>query len=325
MRPICALLLAALGWVCATGEAAAQDYPSRPITVVVPFPAGGPSDTLVRILGEQMRGSLDQPIVIENVAGASGSIAVGRVARAAPDGYTLILGSWVTHVVNGVVYALRYDVLNDFEPIGLIATNPLLIVAKKAMPAESLRELIAWLKANPDKATQGTTGAGSALHVAGVFFQKETEARLPFVAYRGGALAMQDLVSGQIDMMIDVAANSLPQVQAGNIKAYAVTDKRRLAAAPAIPTVDEAGLPGLYVSIWFALWAPKGTPKDIVGKLNAAVAGALADPAVRQRLADLGQEIAPHEQQTPEALGIHHKAEIDKWWPIIKAANIKAE
>jgi tripartite-type tricarboxylate transporter receptor subunit TctC len=325
MRPICALLLAALGWVCATVEATAQDYPSRPITVVVPFPAGGPSDTLVRILGEQMRGSLGQPIVIENVAGASGSIAVGRVARAAPDGYTLILGSWVTHVVNGVVYALRYDVVADFEPIGLIATNPLLIVAKKAMPAESLKELIAWLKANPDKATQGTTGAGSALHVAGVFFQKETGARLPFVAYRGGALAMQDLVSGQIDMMIDVAANSLPQVQAGNIKAYAVTDKRRLAAAPAIPTVDEAGLPGLYVSIWFALWAPKGTPKDIVGKLNAAVAGALADPAVRQRLADLGQEIAPREQQTPEALGVHHKAEIDRWWPIIKAANIKAE
>ena len=325
MRPICAMLLAVFGWVWAAGEVTAQDYPSRPITVVVPFPAGGPSDTLVRILGEQMRGSLGQPIVIENVAGASGSIAVGRVARAAPDGYTLILGSWVTHVVNGMVYALKYDVVADFEPIGLIATNPLLIVAKKAMPAESLKELIAWLKANPDKATQGTTGAGSALHVAGVFFQKETGARLPFVAYRGGALAMQDLVSGQIDMMIDVAANSLPQVQAGNIKAYAVTDKRRLAAAPAIPTVDEAGLPGLYVSIWFALWAPKGTPKDIVGKLNAAVAGALADPAVRQRLADLGQEIAPREQQTPEALGIHHKAEIDRWWPIIKAANIKAE
>jgi len=325
MRPICAMLLAALGWVAATAEAMAQDYPSRPITVVVPFPAGGPSDTLVRILGEQMRGTLGQPIVIENVAGASGSIGVGRVARAAPDGYTLILGSWVTHVVNGVVYALKYDVVNDFEPISLIATNPLLIVAKKAMPAEKLSELVTWLKANPDKATQGTTGAGSALHVAGVFFQKETGARLPFVAYRGGALAMQDLVSGQIDMMIDVAANSLPQVQAGSIKAYAVTDKRRLAAAPTIPTVDEAGLPGLYVSIWFALWAPKGTPKDMVAKLNAAVAGALADGTVRQRLADLGQEIAPREQQTPEALGAYHKAEIDRWWPIIKAANIKAE
>jgi tripartite-type tricarboxylate transporter receptor subunit TctC len=325
MRAICAMLLAALGWAWATAEVMAQDYPARPITVVVPFPAGGPSDTLVRILGEQMRGTLGQPIVIENVAGASGSIGVGRVARAAPDGYTLILGSWVTHVVNGVVYALKYDVVNDFEPISLIATNPLLIVAKKATPADKLSELIAWLKANPDKATQGTTGAGSALHVAGVFFQKETGARLPFVAYRGGALAMQDLVSGQIDMMIDVAANSLPQVQAGSIKAYAVTDKRRLAAAPTIPTVDEAGLPGLYVSIWFALWAPKDTPKDIVAKLNAAVAGALADGAVRQRLADLGQEIAPREQQTPEALGTYHKAEIDRWWPIIKAANIKAE
>ena len=325
MRAICAMLLAALGWAWATAEVMAQDYPARPITVVVPFPAGGPSDTLVRILGEQMRGTLGQPIVIENVAGASGSIGVGRVARAAPDGYTLILGSWVTHVVNGVVYALKYDVVNDFEPISLIATNPLLIVAKKATPADKLSELIAWLKANPDKATQGTTGAGSALHVAGVFFQKETGARLPFVAYRGGALAMQDLVSGQIDMMIDVAANSLPQVQAGSIKAYAVTDKRRLAAAPTIPTVDEAGLPGLYVSIWFALWAPKDTPKDIVAKLNAAVAGALADGAVCQRLADLGQEIAPREQQTPEALGTYHKAEIDRWWPIIKAANIKAE
>jgi tripartite-type tricarboxylate transporter receptor subunit TctC len=325
MQPIFAILLAALGLVCAGVEAKAEAYPSRPITVVVPFPAGGPSDTLVRIMGEQMRGVLGQPVIVENVAGASGSIGVGRVARAAPDGYTLILGSWVTHVVNGAVYALKYDVLNDFEPISLIATNPLLIVAKKAMPANDLSELIAWLKANPDKATQGTTGAGSALHVAGVFFQRETGARLPFVAYRGGALALQDLVAGQIDMMIDVAANSLPQVLAGSIMAYAVTDKRRLAVAPAIPTVDEAGLPGLYVSIWFALWAPKGTPKDIIGKLNAAVASALADPGARQRLADLGLETAPREQQTPEALGAYHKAEIDRWWPIIKAANIKAE
>ena len=325
MQRIFAILLAALGLVCANVEAKAEAFPSRPITVVVPFPAGGPSDTLVRIMGEQMRGVLGQVVIVENVAGASGSIGVGRVARAAPDGYTLILGSWVTHVVNGAVYALKYDVLNDFEPISLIATNPLLIVAKKAMPPNDLSELIGWLKTNPGKATQGTTGAGSALHVAGVFFQKETGAHLPFVTYRGGALAMQDLVAGQIDMMIDVAANSLPQVLAGSIKAYAVTDKRRLAVAPAIPTVDEAGLPGLYVSIWFALWAPKGTPKDIIGKLNASVASALADPGARQRLADLGLEIAPREQQTPEALGAYHKAEIDRWWPIIKAANIKAE
>lgn len=325
MQRICTILLTALGLASAIMEARAQVYPSRPITVVVPFPAGGPSDTLVRILGEQMRGALGQPVIVENVAGASGSIGAGRVARATPDGYSLILGSWVTHVVNGAVYALKYDVLNDFEPISLIATNPLLIVAKKAMPAKDLNELIAWLKTNPDKATQGTTGVGSALHVAGVFFQKETTARLPFVTYRGGALAMQDLVAGQIDMMIDVAANSLPQVLAGSIKAYAVTDKRRIAAAPAIPTVDEAGLPGLHVSIWFALWAPKSTPKDIVGKLNAAVVGALADSGARQRLADLGLEIAPREQQTPEALGGYHKAEIDRWWPIITAASIKAE
>ena len=325
MQRICTMLLAALGCVCASMEAKAQVYPARPITVVVPFPAGGPSDTLVRILGEQMQGTLGQPIIVENVAGASGSIGVGRVARAASDGYTLSLGSWVTHVVNGAVYALKYDVLNDFQPVSLIATNPLLIVAKNSMPASDLNGLIAWLKANPDKATQGTTGAGSALHVAGVFFQKEIGTRIPFVAYRGGALAIQDLVAGQIDMMIDVAANSLPQVLAGSIKAYAVTNKHRLAAAPAIPTVDEAGLPGLHVSIWFAFWAPKGTPKDVVDKLNAAVAGALADPGASRRLADLGLEIAPRDQQAPEALGVYHKAEIDRWWPIIKAAGIKAE
>jgi tripartite-type tricarboxylate transporter receptor subunit TctC len=325
MPRIGALLLAVAGLAGAAMDAGAQVYPAHPITVVVPFPAGGPSDTLVRILGEQMREPLGQPIVVENVAGASGSIGAGRVARAQPDGHTLILGSWVTHVVNSAVYTLKYDVVADFEPVALIGTNPLLIVAKKTIPANDLNELIGWLKANQDKATQGTTGAGTALNIAGVFFQKETGMRIPFVVYRGGALAIQDLVAGQIDMMIDIAANSLPQVLAGSVKAFAVTDRRRLAAAPAIPTVDEAGLPGLYVSIWFALWAPKGTPKDAVGKLNAAVVGALADAATRQRLADLGLEIAPPEQQTPEALGTYHKAEIERWWPIIKAAGIKAE
>ena len=324
MHRICVILFAALGIAAANTQAMAQAYPSRAITVVVPFPAGGPSDTLVRILGEQMRGALGQPLVVENVAGASGSIGTGRVARSAPDGYTLILGSWVTHVVNGAVYALKYDVLADFEPVALIGTNPLLIVAKKEMPANDLNELVAWLKANPDKATQGTTGAGSALHVAGVFFQKQAGTRHPFVSYRGGALAMQDLVSGQIDMMVDVAANSLPQVLAGSIKAYAVTGTKRLPAAPTIPTVDEAGLPGLHVSIWFALWAPKGTPKDAVSKLNAAVAGALANPGTRQRLTGLGLE-PPTGEQTPEALGAYQKAEIERWWPIIKVAGIKAE
>jgi tripartite-type tricarboxylate transporter receptor subunit TctC len=318
------MLLAVLAFA-GVGEAAAQDYPSRPITIVVPFPAGGPSDALVRILGERMGASLGQPIVVENVAGASGSIAGGRVARAAPDGHTLMLGSWVTHVINAAVYTLKYDVVGDFEPIGRVGSNPLLIVARKSMPANSLPELIEWLKANGDKATQGTTGAGTALHLAGIFFKKQTGTDHPFVSYRGGALAIQDLVAGQIDMMIDIAANSLPQVKAGNLKVYAVTDRLRLAAEPTIPTVDEAGLPGLHVSMWFAFWAPKGTSKDAVGKLNAAVTGALADPGVQKRLADLGVEIPPPEQQTPAALATHHKTEIERWWPIIRAANIKAE
>jgi tripartite-type tricarboxylate transporter receptor subunit TctC len=324
MRTIRFALLAALALIGASVEAAAQDYPSRPITIVVPFPAGGPSDALVRILGEQMGASLGQPIVVENVAGASGSIAAGRVARAEPDGHTLMLGSWVTHVINAAVYPLKYDVVADFEPIGRVGSNPLLIVARKSMPADNLQELIGWLKANGDKATQGTTGAGTALHLAGVFFKKETGTSHPFVSYRGGALAIQDLVSGQIDMMIDIAANSLPQVKAGNLKVYAVTDKQRLAAAPTIPTVDEVGLPGLHVSMWFGFWAPKGTPNAVVGKLNAAVMGALADNGVRQRLFELGVETPVREQQTPEALAAHHKAETERWWPIIKAENIKA-
>jgi tripartite-type tricarboxylate transporter receptor subunit TctC len=324
MRTIRFALLAALALIGASVEAAAQDYPSRPITIVVPFPAGGPSDALVRILGEQMGASLGQPIVVENVAGASGSIAAGRVARAEPDGHTLMLGSWVTHVINAAVYPLKYDVVADFEPIGRVGSNPLLIVARKSMPADNLQELIGWLKANGDKATQGTTGAGTALHLAGVFFKKETGTSHPFVSYRGGALAIQDLVSGQIDMMIDIAANSLPHVKAGNLKVYAVTDKQRLAAAPTIPTVDEVGLPGLHVSMWFGFWAPKGTPNAVVGKLNAAVMGALADNGVRQRLFELGVETPLREQQTPEALAAHHKAETERWWPIIKAENIKA-
>ena len=325
MRRICLMLLAALGLACASMDAGAQVYPSRPITMIAPFPAGGPLDTLARILAERMRVSLGQPVIVENVTGASGSIGTGRVARAAGDGYTLGLGNWPTHVINGAVFKLQYDVRNDFEPVSLLATNPLLIVAKKAMPANDLKELIAWLKANPDKAAQGTSGAGGATHIAGVFFEKETGTRIQFVPYRGAGPAMQDLMAGQIDLMIDPAANSLPQVRAGTIKAYAVTAKSRLAAAPEIPTVDEAGLPGFYVSTWLAFFVPKGTPKNIIAKLNAAVVEALADPAIRQRLAGLGHEIPQREQQTPEALGAFHKAEIEKWWPIIKAAGIKAE
>ena len=305
--------------------AMAQPYPSHPVTIVVPFPAGGPTDVIARTLGQHMHTSLGQTVIVENVTGANGNIGVGRVARAAPDGYTLIIGHWSTHVVNGAVYPLPYDVLKDFEPLSLISTNSYLIVAKNAVPANDLKSFIAWLKANPDKASEGTAGPGSPQHVGGVFFQNATGTRFQFIPYRGAAPAMQDLLAGQIDMIIDDPTNSLPQVRAGKIKAFAVTARRRLAAAPDIPTVDEAGLPGFYFSRWHALWAPKGTPKDVIAKLNTAVAGALADPAVRSRLTDLAQEIFPRDQQTPEALGAYQKAEIEKWWPIIKAAGIKVD
>jgi tripartite-type tricarboxylate transporter receptor subunit TctC len=318
-------LSVALAILLLTGSAGvqAQSYPSRPITLVVPFPAGGSTDAVGRIVAERMRASLGQPIIIENVGGAGGSIGVGRVARAAPDGYTLDIGQWDTHVANGATYPLSYDVLKDFEPVAPISSNPLLILARKSMPADDLKGLIAWLKANPDKASQAIPTAGS--HVAGILFQKATGTRFAFVPYRGGAPAMQDLVAGQIDMMIIQGAVALPQVRGGAIKAYAVTANSRFAAAPAIPTVDEAGLPDLHISGWFALFAPKGTPKSIVARLNAAVVEALAEPTVRVRLADLGQEIPPPDRQTPEALAAFHKAEVEKWWPIIKAANIKGE
>jgi tripartite-type tricarboxylate transporter receptor subunit TctC len=307
------------------GGASAQVYPSRPVTLVVSYPAGGPTDAIGRIVAEGLRAPLRQTIIVENVAGAAGSIGTGRVARAAPDGYTLIFGNWASHVVNGAVYTLQYDVLNDFEPVSLIATQPMVIVARKSFPSNDLKELIAWLKANPDKASAGGAGAGSANHVATVFFQKQTDTRFQSVPYRGGAIAMQDLLAGQIDLIFDLAASAVPLARAGTIKALAVMAGSRLAAAPDIPTVDEAGLPGLHVSLWNALWAPKGTPKDIVAKLNAAMVESLADPAMRKRLTDLGQDIPPRDQQTPEALNAYHRAEIEKWWPIIKAANIKVE
>ncbi len=303
----------------------AQGFPSRPITILVPFAAGGPTDVIARTLAQHMRTTLGQSVVVENVAGANGNIGVGRVARAAPDGYTIGIGHWSTHVVNGAVYPLNYDLIKDFEPLSLIATNAYLIVAKNAIPASDLKSFIAWLKANPDKALEGTAGAGSPQHVSGVFFQNATGTRFQFVPYRGAAPALQALMGGEIDMIIDDPTSSLPQVRAGRIKAFAVTSKTRLAAAPDIPTVDEAGLPGFYFSRWHGLWAPKATPRELVVKLNAAIVAALADPQVRARLADLGQDIFPREQQTPEALATLQKADIEKWWPIIKAAGIKAE
>ena len=305
--------------------APAQVYPSRPITMVVPFAAGGPVDTVARILSEPMRATLGQSIIVENVTGAAGSIGVGRVARAAPDGYTLSIGHWSTHVVNGAIYPLPYDLLRDLEPIVLLPSNPMIVVSKSAVPATNLNEFVGWIKANEGKVSAGTAGAGSATHVAGVYFQNVTGTRFQFVPYRGTGPALQDLVAGQIDFIVDQASNSLQHVRDGKIRAYAVTAGARLPSAPDIPTVAEAGLPSLDISVWYGLWAPKGTPKEIIAKLNAAAVQALSEPAVRQRFAELGLDMPPRDRLTPEALAAYQKAEIEKWWPVIKDANIKTE
>jgi tripartite-type tricarboxylate transporter receptor subunit TctC len=312
-------------WALWISAAQAQVYPAKPVTMIVPFAAGGPVDTIARIVAVPMGAALGQNVLVEDVTGAAGTVGVGRVVKAAPDGYTLSIGHWSTHVINGAIYPLPYDLLTDLEPVAMIASNPLLIVATPSFPAKDLRELLEWLKANPDKATAGTAGVGSASHIGGIYFQSATGARIRYIPYRGTGPAMQDLVGGRIELMFDQASNSIPQLRNGRIKAFAVTSKTRLPTAPEIPTVDEAGLPGLHLSIWYGIWAPKSTPKDAITKLNNAVVAALADETTRKRLADLGQEIPPREQQTPEALGAFHKAEIDKWWPIVKAAGIKPE
>jgi tripartite-type tricarboxylate transporter receptor subunit TctC len=294
--------------------------------MIVPYPPGGPTDTLARILAERLRVSLGQPVVPENVGGAGGTIGVARVARAAADGYTINIGNVASHVFSSIVYKLQYDMLKDLEPIALLTVSPVWIIAKNALPAKDLRELIAWLKANPDKATWGIVGPGSPAHLCGVYFQNHTGTRFQFVPYRGGvAPALQDLMAGRIDLIFGQPSDVLAHVRSGKIRAYAVMAAHHLAAAPEVPTVDEAGVPGLYVSTWYGLWVPKGTPAAIVARLNAAVVAALADPTVRGRLAELGLEIPPREQQTPDGLAAYQKAEIDKWWPIIKAAGIKAQ
>jgi len=307
------------------GSAIAQAYPTRPIVVVVPFTAGGPTDALMRVLGERMRASLDQPLLVENVTGAAGTIGVAKVARATPNGYTLSVGHWSTHVINGAIYPLTFDLLKDLEPVARLTSYPMLLVAKNDIPAKDVKEFVAWVRANQDKASAGSIGVGSAAHVAGVNFQSLTGLKFQYVAYRGAAPALQELMGGQIDFLFDHLAHSLPHVRAGKVRAYAVTAPARSPSAPDIPTFDEAGVPGLHVLIWYGLWAPKGTSKDIITRLNAAVREALADPGVSKRLSDLGQVIPPPEQQTPEALATFHKAEIDKWWPLIRAAGIKVE
>jgi tripartite-type tricarboxylate transporter receptor subunit TctC len=309
----------------AVGPATAENYPSHPITMILPFSAGGPTDTLARIIGARMQVLLGQPVIIENVTGAAGTIGVGRVARAAPDGYTLSVGPMNSHVLIGAVYNLPFDLLRDLEPVALLANNPSVVVSKKNVPAKDLKELIAWVKANPDKVLAGTSGVGAATHLGGILFETLTGTRVQFIPYRGTGPSMQALVAGQIDLIFDQLSSSLPQIQEGTIRSYAVMSKTRAEAAPDIPTVDEAGLPGLYLPVWTGMWAPKNTPKAIIDKLNNAVVESLADATVRKRLADIGQEIYPREQQTPEALHAYQKAEIEKWWPIVKAAGIKAE
>jgi tripartite-type tricarboxylate transporter receptor subunit TctC len=301
----------------------AQAFPSRQVTMVVPVPAGGALDTNARLIAEGMRATLGQPVIIENVSGASGSIGTGRVARSAPDGYTLVYGANVTHCLNAAVYDLNYDVVADFAPVALIGWTPWLIVGKKDLPVNDLKGLIAWLKANPDKGTCGTAGPGSPSHVAGALFQKVTDTRFQFVPYRGVAPVIPDLIGGNIDIAILDPITTLPQVRSGRIKAFAMMAKNRTPTAPDIPSVDEGGAPGVYMEPWQAIFAPKGTPKDIVDKLNASVVGALADPAIRKKFADQSYELSPRDQQTPEYLAKFQKAEIEKWWPIIKAAGIK--
>ena len=305
--------------------AQAQVYPTRPITIVVGAAAGGPTDTIGRVISERMRAFLGQTVVIENNGAAAGSIAHGRVARAAPDGYTLSLGHWGTHVVNGAVYTLPYDVLKDFEPVALISVSPYFVVGRKELPANDLNDLVQWLKASGEKATQGTSGAGSPGHIGGIFLQSLLGTRWLFVPYRGANPVMQALLASEFDWTFTTPDQGLPQIRAGRIKAYAITAKSRMALAPDVPTSDEAGLPGFYLSYWHGLWAPRGTPKDTIERLNAAVLAALAEPVVRQRLAEIGQEIFSREQQSPESLGSLQKSEIEKWWPIIKQAGVKPE
>jgi tripartite-type tricarboxylate transporter receptor subunit TctC len=320
-------LLALAAAIFATGvlTASAQDYPSRPVKLVVPFPAGGPTDTLARILTERMAVALGQPLVVENIGGASGSIGVGRVVNAEPDGYTLSIGHVQTHALNAATMNLGYDVVNDLAPVSPISDTPFWIIARKALPADDLKDLIAWLKARDGKATAATVGIGGAQDIAMLIFQGQTGTKFQFVPYRGGAPVIQDLLGEHIDLYFGLASTSLSYVRNGQLKAYAVLQRKRWWAAPEIPTLDELGIRGTDVTFWHGMWAPKGTPRQVIAKLNAAVRETLADPAVQERLKAIGQEVWPANEQTPEALAAKQKAELARWSPIIKEAGIRAE
>src|ERR1700738_4917993 len=319
------ILAALFGMLAAGGAALAQNFPLHPITIVVPFSAGGPSDAMSRILAERMKVTLGESLLVENVTGAGGSIGVGRAVRPPPDGYTISFGHLGTHVANGAIYKLGYDLVTDLEPVALLPSNPMIVVSKNAIPPKSLKELLEWLKARPAPATAGTAGAGSGSHIAGLYFENVSGVKLQYVPDRGTAPSMNDLVAGQIDLIIDQTSNSIGQVRAGNIRAYAISADKRIESAPDIPTADEAGLPGFHMTLWSGLWVPKGTPKEIVDKLNVAVIQALHDPAGKKQLENLGLQMPPKDQLKPEALGAWQKAEIAKWWPMIKAANVKVD
>lgn len=315
-------LIASIALTLLAGIAAAQ-YPNRPVTIISPFPPGGSTDAVARIMAQRMAAPLGQSVIVENAGGAGGSIGAGRVARAAPDGYTIDIGQWDNHVANGVVYNLNYDLQKDFEPIGLMSINPQILLARKGLPADDMKALVAWMKANPGKATFANQQASA--QTAAVLLQQLTGTSVLLVPYRGGGPAMQDLLAGNIDLLVIQAAAAMPQVRAGTVKAFAILSPTRSPVVAGVPSADEAGVPGLYLPGWFGLFAPKGTPKDVIAKLSAAMMESLADPAVQKRFADLGLDVASREQQMPEGFAAFHKAEIEKWWPVIKAAGIKAE
>ena len=323
MTKFIAVLAASI--IASSPIASAQTYPSRPVTMLVPLAPGGSTDTVARIVAEGMRPTLGQPVIVENLGGAGGTIATGRAVRSAPDGYTILIGQWGTNVATGAVYNLPFDLLTDLEPIGLMTVQPFVIVGRKDLPPNNLKELIAWLKAHPTKPLVGTAGLGSAGHIASVLMQSTIGSQFEFIPYRSAGLAMQDLVGGRLDMDMDTPATSRAFLESGSLKGYAVTSSTRSSILPNIPTVDEAGLPGFHFGFWHALWVPKGTPKDVIAKINLAMKTALADPATRKRLGDVGQDIYPPDRMTPAALATFQKAEIEKWWPVIKKAGIKAQ